>query len=118
MDTDAGGRNTIANRKLWRSEIKDVIFGKKFRDNMTHGWNLGLAQLMEIPVSTAAVAAAAATVREVESDFSFNGKGPTTQEDVKRILFSQEVIRMVHDGQMEQAIALLYKWVYYLTIEG
>ena len=40
---DACGRNNKANRDRWRGEIKDVIFGKKFKDNMTHGWNLGLA---------------------------------------------------------------------------
>ena len=112
---DAGGRNNKANRDRWLGEINDVIFGKKFKDNMTHGWNLALAQLMKV---TAPAAAAAETVREVEPDFSFDGKRPTTQEDVKRILFSEEVIRMVHDGRMEQAIALLYKWVYYLTMEG
>ena len=51
-------------------------------------------------------------------DFSFRGKTPTTQEDVKNILFGDEVTKMVLSGSLEEPMALLFKWGYYLTMEG
>jgi len=51
-------------------------------------------------------------------DFSFRGKTPTTMEDVTNILFGDEVIKMVKDGHFAAAFGLLFKWGYYLTMEG
>ena len=60
---------------------------------------------------------------QVEGDrggvnFSFCGKTPTTQEDVKKILFGEEVTQMVRSGSLAEPMALLFKWGYYLTMEG
>ena len=51
-------------------------------------------------------------------DFAFRGKTPTTMEDVTKILFGDEVIKMVKDGHFAAAFGLLFKWGYYLTMEG
>ena len=51
-------------------------------------------------------------------DFSFRGRTPTTMEDVTKILFGDEVIKMVKDGHFAAAFGLLFKWGYYLTMEG
>ena len=42
-------------------------------------------------------------------DFSFQGKTPTTQDDVKEILFGEEVTKMMKGGNLSDPIALLYK---------
>ena len=38
--------------------------------------------------------------------------------DVTNILFGDEVIKMVRDGNLAAAFGLLFKWGYYLTMEG
>ena len=53
-----------------------------------------------------------------EVDLSFQGETPTTQADVKEILFRDEVTTMVKSGNLAEPMALLYKWGYYLTMEG
>jgi len=51
-------------------------------------------------------------------DFSFRGKTPTTMKDVTNILFSDEVIKMVRDGNLAAAFGLLFKWSYLLPDDG
>jgi len=51
-------------------------------------------------------------------DFSFRGKTSTPMEDVTKILLEDEVIKMVKDGHLAAAFGLLFKWGYYLTMEG
>ena len=50
--------------------------------------------------------------------FRFEEKTPTTQDDVKEILFGEEVTKMTKAGNLAEPMALLYKWGYYLTMEG
>ena len=50
-------------------------------------------------------------------DFSFQGKTPTTQDDVKEILFGEEVTKMIKSENLAEPTALLYKWGCYLTME-
>ena len=50
-------------------------------------------------------------------DFSFHKNRPTTQEDVKTILFGKKVTKMIKRGNFEELMALLFKWGYYLTME-
>ena len=72
------------------------------------GWNTGLAELMKKQWASA----------DGGVDFSFRGQTPTTQEDVKKILFGEEVTKMVKSGCLAEPMALLFKWGYYLTMEG
>ena len=83
------------------------VLGKQYRDVMTMGWNTGLEKLMKPEENISG-----------EVDFSFRGKTPTTQADVKEILFGDEVTTMVKSGNLAEPMALLYKWGYYLTMEG
>jgi len=71
------------------------------------GWNAGLKKLMKPEENISG-----------EVDISFWGKTPTTQADVKEILFGDEVTTMVKSGNLAEPMALLYKWGYYLTMEG
>ena len=74
---------------------------------MTMGWNTGLAKLIEPKENIRG-----------GIDFSFRGKTPTTQDDVKEILFGEEVTKMIKSGNLAEPIALWYKCGYYLTTEG
>ena len=65
---------------------------------MTMGWNTGLAKLMKPEENIRGGV-----------DFSFRGKTPTTQDDVKEILFGEEVTKMMKGGNLSDPIALLYK---------
>ena len=42
----------------------------------------------------------------------------TTQDDIKHILFGPVVTVMVKECQLADPMALLYEWVYYVTMEG
>ena len=134
------GRNTPAARKDWLNFVKKDMLGKRYSDTMKMGWNKGLAILMrssesnekkmngygELPTDHEDVKSNICgnyddiqkSGRCIEVDFSFRNKYPSTQEDVKKILFSDEVTSMVKSGRLEEPIALLYKWGYYLTMEG
>ena len=83
------------------------MLGKQYRDVMTMGWNNGLERLMKAEENISG-----------QVDFSFRGKTPTTQADVKDILFGDVVTTMVKSGNLAEPMALLYKWGYYLTMEG
>ena len=74
---------------------------------MTMGWNTGLAKLMKPEENISG-----------QVDFSFRGKTPTTQADIKEIIFGDEVTTMVKSGNLAEPMALLYKWGYYLMMEG
>ena len=102
------GKNTPVSRTNWLRLVQEEVFAKRFRHTMTMGWNTGLAELMEKQWASA----------DGGVDFSFRGQTPTTQEDVKKILFGEEVTRMVKSGCLAEPMALLFKWGYYLTMEG
>ena len=99
--------NNLAGRRSWLKKIHDEVLGKPYRDAMTMGWNTGLATLMKPEENIRGGV-----------DFSFRGKTPTTQDDVKEILFGEEVTKMVKSGNLTEPMALLYKCGYYLTMEG
>ena len=108
------GENTLAVRKAWLSKVRKIIFGKKYRDTVRMGWNTGLCN--EMPKRTGGERSSWGENDGV--DFAFRGKTPTTMEDVTNILFGDEVIKMVKDGHFAAAFGLLFKWGYYLTMEG
>ena len=104
--------NTAGNRKVWLFYVKDQVLGKKFKDTMKMGWNDGLARLVNEPMTPASADG------ETDVDFSFQGMRPTSQSDVKKYLFSDQVVAMVRKGNVAEPCALLFKWGYYLTMEG
>ena len=110
----ATGKNTLGVRKVWLHKVIKNIFGKQYRDMVRMGWNNGLSN--EMPKNTSGASAA----RRMDSgvDFSFKGKTPTTIKDATDIVFGDEVTKMVKDGNIATAGGLLYKWGYYLTMEG
>ena len=99
--------NSEAGRKSWLKKIQVEVLGKQYRDVMKMGWNDGLEKLMSADENISG-----------EVDFSFRGITPTTQTDVKDILFGDVVTTMVKSGNLAEPMALLYKWGYYLTMEG
>ena len=99
--------NNNAGRNSWLKRIQVEVLGKKYRDVMIMGWNTGPAKLMKPEENTRGGV-----------DFSFRGKTPTTQDDVKEILFGEEVTKMVKSGNLAEPMALLYKWGYYLMMKG
>ena len=99
--------NNDVGRQSWLKKIQVEVLGKQYRDVMTMGWNNGLEKLMSAEENISG-----------EVDFSFRGKTPTTQSDVKDILFGDVVTTMVKSGNLAEPMALLYKWGYYLTMEG
>ena len=120
-------KNVLANRTPWLQTVQNDILGKKYRDVMIMGWNEGLYQISEREKSGLAKSVGRVkysgekdqkSLLDHKIDFSFRGKTPTTQEDVKNILFGDEVTKMVLDGSFEEPMALLFKWGYYLTMEG
>ena len=99
--------NNDVGRKSWLKKIQVEVLGKQYRDVMTMGWNNGLERLMKAEENISG-----------QVDFSFRRKTPTTQADVKDILFGDVVTTMVKSGNLAEPMALLYKWGYYLTMEG
>ena len=90
---------------------------------MKIGWNNGLGELTKSQTEKSLFTVAAALPHnELDPsyliDFSYNQKRPTTQEDVMKILFSDEITTMVRNRNFALPFALLYKWCYYLTTEG
>ena len=108
------GRVNDSNIKLWKSTVINDILGKKFRDYMKEGWNNALADLTRGSTKPSAMTSKDNT----EVDFTFNGNSPVTQDDARSILFGTEVTDMVKKGRLEQPLALLFMWGYYLTMEG
>ena len=81
---------------------------QKICHTMMMGWNTGLAQLMnEGRLGDGG-----------EVNFSFCNQMPATQEGVKKILVGDVVMKMVKSGNLAEPMALLFKWGYYLTMEG
>ena len=78
------------------------------------GWNKGLEALM----NTEGADADEKGGDNRGVDFSFGKKMPFTQDDVKDILSGEQFTKMVKSGLLEEPIALVYKWGYYLTMEG
>ena len=105
--------NTTVGRAAWLRKVQNEVLGKKYWDSMRMGYNNALKSLTRQNEN-----AAAARGGVTEVDFSFRGKRPFTQQDVTRDLFSKEVTDMVKSGRLEEPLALLYKWGYYLAMEG
>ena len=113
---------TTENLNRWIGEVKNQVIGKTFRDRMRMGWNTGLADLMEVP-STAgepayAAASTASTTSTTSVDFSFGGKRPSCQGDVVKMLFDEQMGGMIKEGRYAEVFAVVFKWCYYLTMEG
>ena len=108
-----------ANRQAWLNEQTHDILGKEFSAFMRKGWNEGLKALM---LGDGEPAVAAASTSDVSTtslvDFSFLGKTPTSQVDVEKFLFCDEVSIMVKQERYDEVFAAVYKWCYYLTMEG
>lgn len=104
------GHPTVENIQHWKVMAEKQIIGKRFRHYMVRGWNRALKEL------TQADGKPSATTTMI--DFGFNGRSPCTQDDVKDVLFGDEVSSMVKSGRHEQPMALLFMWGYYLTMEG
>ena len=105
--------NNKEGRVSWLEKVQKEIFGKQYKATMTMGWNIGLAELTNSDSNNAMEAKKSHGV-----DFSFQKKRPTTQGDVKSILFGDTVTNMIKNGNLEEPMALLFKWGYYLTMEG
>ena len=85
------------------------------------GWNTGLTNEMPKLISRKSLSGDSETPSSGGIDiinFSFRGKTPTTMEDVTKILFGDEVIKMVRDGNLAAAFGLIFQWGYYMTMEG
>ena len=52
------------------------------------------------------------------AEFSFKGRTPTTMSNVINVLFRDEGTKMMKEGNYTTAFGLIYKWGYYLTMEG
>ena len=117
------GRNVPEYREKWLEFVRNEVLGTKYRQWMKIGWNNGLGELTKSRTEKSLFTVAAALPRnELDPsyliDFSYNQKRPTTQEDVMKILFSDEITTMVRNRNFALPFALLYKWCYYLTTEG
>ena len=108
------GQPTVENIRHWKVMAEKQIIDKRIWHYMVQGWNRALKELTQADGKPSATT----THGSVGFDFGFNGCSPCTQDDVKDILFSDEVILMVKSGRHEQPIALLFMWGYYLTMEG
>jgi len=104
--------NNEDGRKQWLSFVQQEVLGKRYRDYMTMGWSNGLSQLMVKSTNTGSEGGGKVV------DFSFRGITPSTQADVSKILFGDEVTNLVKSGKFEEPAALLFKWCYYLTLES
>ena len=107
------GKNNRKNVALWKAMAQKVILGKKYRDHMKSGWNKAIEALTKSNGSDAI-----GGVSGDGSAFSFRGKAPISQADVGSILFGPDVCELVNSGSLEQPMALLFMWGYYLTMEG
>ena len=115
----------VPNCKAWLFEAKNNIMGKLYCDQMIMGWNNGLSDLMKIKPEdgeAATPAVAAASMAKVESscvvDFLFKGRTPFTQDVFMKLLCSNEVCEMIRSRKYAQVFVLVYKWWYYLKMEG
>ena len=101
----ACGSRDPENVATWLKMAQQDITGKRLRERMKSGWNDALARFM----------------RTCGGDFAYNGHEPTTQADVQKILFSDELGlgKMTEEGgNLEILMALVFKWGYYLTMQS
>ena len=101
----ACGSRDPKNVATWLEMVQQDITGKRLRERMKSGWNNALALFM----------------RTCGGDFAYNGHEPTTQADVQKILFSDELGlgKMTEEGgNLEILMALVFKWGYYLTMQS
>ena len=73
------------------------------------GWNNGLKN--EMPKNTTGATVAGGIDNGL--DLSFKEKNPP----LTKILFGDDVTKMVKDGNLAAAFGLLYKWGFYLTMD-
>ena len=106
-------QNTPANVALWEKKEQNGILGKTYREYMIWGWNTALKELTKKKEKSESRGNS-----KFVPDFSFGDNRPYSQEDVRKILFGDTVVGMVKEGNLEEPLALLFMWGYYLTMEG
>ena len=79
-------------------KVQKEIFGKQYKAKMTMGWNVGLTELTNSANNNAMEQKKGRVV-----DFSFQEKRPTTQGDIKTILFGDTVTKMIKCGNFGRA---------------
>jgi DNA-binding Lrp family transcriptional regulator len=107
------GENIPENVAEWKAMVQKQILGKKYRERMKSGWNSAIERLTGNNGDDAMGGHS-----DAGPDFSFDGHRPICQEDVGNVLFGEKVRKMVKNGELEQPMALLFMWGYYLTMEG
>ena len=105
------GENNRDNVSQWLVTVKRKILGKKYRNTMKSGWNKAMEELTN--ESNGDV-----DLSSMHPNFAFRGRRPITQSDVTSILFGSDVTNLVKSGELDQPMALLFMWGYYLTMEG
>ena len=98
-DNLALGLPTDENVASWEKLLREVVFGKLFKNHMTHGFNVGLG------VASSEI-------------LTYDDEIPRSQGDVKRLLFLDAMTGMVKGGEYGIPMACLWMWVYYLLMEG
>ena len=109
----ACGKNTPANVAMWKKMAHNVILGKTYREYMINGWNTALQELTQEKEKSESHGNS-----KFVPDFSFGDNRPYSQEDVRKILFGETVVGMVKENDLEEPLALLFMWGYYLTMQG
>lgn len=108
-------RNIAEHKNAWLDLVRKDVFGNVFKENMVEGWNDGLAKLMSEEGS--------AGVGGNVINFTFQGRKPTSQNDVTNWLFGGGAVNNIIDEMIKaenyaEPFALLFKWGYYLSMEG
>ena len=98
-DNLALGLPTDENVAAWKKLLTEIVFAKSFKNHMTHGFNVGLG------VASTEV-------------LTYGGEMLRSQGDVKRLLFTDSMTKMVKGGEYGIPMACLWMWVYYLSMEG
>jgi len=73
------GLPTDENVAAWKKLLTEIVFGKSFKNHMTHGFNVGLG------VASTEV-------------LTYGGEMLRSQGDVKRLLFSDSMTEIVKEG--------------------
>ena len=90
----------------WRREIKEELFGPKFRLRMNDAFNENLRDLMNPEKNDDGTD---------QLSFGFGIHKTITKKDVEFLLFDNDgvCVMMMKRGEYAQVIALLYMWAYY-----
>ena len=94
----------------WRKEIKEELFGPKFRLRMNDAFNENLRDLMNSEKNDDGTD---------QLSVGFGIHKSITKKDVEFLLFENDgvCVKMMKRGEYAQVIALLYMWAYYLFLE-